>query len=316
VVLRRGREEGRPVGPPDQKDVRSVHRTEATTDIAIERLRRVAGGRFALFVSYQNPHYPEQPAPKFEAMYAGRKMHRRPNCRDIDPYTGTHSPPRRGSKDPAFRRYSKNLDEYLRLYYAMVAQLDDNVGRLMAELERLGLADSTVVMFSSDHGDMQGSHGRKNKRSPYEESSRIPFIVRAPGGRKGYVAEDPVSGIDVYPSCLSYAGLPKEPTNEGADLAPLTLGLADDLGGSPVFSELDDWAMIRHGDHKLVVKRPSKNRRRKKSKAAVKIAPTQLFDLKRDPYEMRNLVQDSASKNVRSRLFEKIVKWHERVTGA
>ena len=66
-------------------------------------------------------------------------------------------------------------------YYAMVTAVDDQVGRILGELDRLGLRGNTVVLVSSDHGDMLGSHGMRLKRKPWEESIRVPGIVRCPG---------------------------------------------------------------------------------------------------------------------------------------
>ena len=137
-------------------------------------------------MSYQNPHYPEQPGYEYDEVYRGVTLARRPNCVEVDPYTRTHSPPspKPQENDPVYQRYGNDLDEYLRAYYAMVTQLDANVGRMMDALDRMGLRDNTVVMFTSDHGDLQGSHGETNKGKAWEESSRIPLIVRAPGARQ------------------------------------------------------------------------------------------------------------------------------------
>lgn len=190
-------------------DERNTHRTEATTDIAIERLaglaQRTAQEPFALFVSYQNPHYPLQPAPEYEALYSDQTLTRRPNAQEIDPFIPTFSPysPRPKEDDPLYYRYGQNLDLYLRQYYAMVTQLDANIGRLMRAIDEFGLRDDTVIVFTSDHGDLQGSHGQKNKSQPWEESTRIPLIVRVPGGPAGQVIDSLVSGIDFYPSCRS-----------------------------------------------------------------------------------------------------------------
>ena len=289
---------------------RQGHRTDATTDVAIERMRRLAerrsstGERFALFVSYQNPHYPEQPSPEAEAFYAGKRIARRANCQRIDPFTGTASPPspRPFGLDANFQRYGNDLDEYLRLYYAMVTQLDANVGRLLEELDRLGLTDDTAVVFTSDHGDMQGSHGLKNKSLPWEESTRIPLIVRVPGGASGDVCEGPVSGVDFFPTTLEWAGLPPEPTNEGASFAPTTLGRRQRFD-RPVFSEMKNWCMMRKGDFKIVADSDATE-------------PTALFDLRSDPFEMNNLLGEESLPSTQKSLLDELAAWrrHTRET--
>ena len=280
------------------------HRTDVTTDVALERLRGLAGNPFALFVSYQNPHYPVQPSPEYEAMYVGKTIARRPNSRDVEPYTKTFSPPspQPFERDPNFRKYGGNLDEYLRLYYAMVTQLDANVGRLLAELERFGLADDTAVVFTSDHGDMQGSHGLTNKAYAWEESAGIPLVIRVPGGRPGSVCDGLVTGIDFLPTALEWAGLPPEPTSEGRSIAAAARGDEQALDG-PVFSEMERWCMVRRGSYKLVADGDA-------------VTPADLYNLDDDPYEMDNLVARADLKDVRESLLADLVAWRRHTREA
>ena len=289
------------------KHVRNNHRTDATTDIAIERLEELRGKRFHLSVSYQNPHYPEQPSPEFDALFKDAVMARRPNSREIDPYTRTISPPRSGSSDPTWQRYHDDLNEYLRLYNAMVAQLDANVGRLLAALESFGMADTTAVFFSSDHGDMQGSQGMRNKCSFHEESAKVPFIAYVPGGVGGLLSDGLCSTVDLMPTLLDAARLPAEPTCEGRSLLPRLLGEAgaalnaaapalnaaapapNAVAPAPdvVFSEDDNqgsWFMIRDKRWKLAVNRSD-------------LGPTNFYDMVYDPFEMSNLADALLSKD-------------------
>ncbi|MFT5368986.1 MAG: arylsulfatase A-like enzyme [Candidatus Latescibacterota bacterium] len=277
------------------------HRTDVTTDIAIERLEGMKEGPFALFVSYQTPHYPEQPAWVYDQMYKGKTIKRRPNCEDVDPYIKTASPPSPKPKenDPLYQRYGNNLDEYLRAYYAMVTQLDANVGRLLEALDRLGLRDSTVVMFTSDHGDMQGSHGLTQKSLPWEESSHVPLVVRTPGGAEGAVVDDLVSGVDFFATCVDYAGLPPEPSVEGDSFASMVADPSKMLN-RPIFSEMRPWCLVREGAFKLVVQKDG-------------FEATHLFDLEHDPYEMDNLLGKSEHAERQLRLFGLLQDWHKRV---
>lgn len=262
------------------------HRTDVTTDVAIERLERLAadpGKPFFLCVAYQAPHYPVQPAPEYEAMYEGVTIPRRGNVVDgVDPYTPTASPrsPRPVETCPDYQRYGNDLDTYVRLYNALVTQVDANVGRLLAALDRLGLAGDTAVIFTADHGDMQGSHGLKNKSLPYEESAGIPLVMRVPGGAAGATVAAPVSGIDLHPTCLDLAGLPPVEGLPGRSIIPLARG-EPGLDDRPVFSECKDWRMVRKGPFKLVASVPGN-------------VPGELFNLDEDPLELRDLVSDEA----------------------
>lgn len=277
------------------------HRTDVTTDIAIERLRGLKDSRFALFVSYQNPHYPLQPLKPYADLYKGAAVTRRPNAVDIDPYTITLSPPTPNHEiDPTYLRYGGDLDEYLRLYYAMITQLDDNIGRILSELDELGLADKTVVMFTSDHGDMQGSHGIKNKSVFWEESTRVPFIVRDPQGKPGLVRQELISTVDLYPTILDYCGVTAPEQAEGRSFAAMTR--PDPLPvpwENEVFSEDKGWCMSRSGSRKLVLD-------------SATLEPTHYFELAEDPYEMNNRVTD-ADPQMEAQL-RRLLEWRRRVT--
>lgn len=276
------------------------HRTEATTDIALERLASLAAdkSRFAMFVSYQNPHYPVQPSPEFEAMYDGVAITRRPNTVSIDPYTRTESPPTPvPEEDPNYLKYGNNLDEYIRLYYAMITQLDANIGRIMEGLEQLGLADRTVVIFTSDHGDMQGSHGLKNKSVFWEESTRVPLIVRAPGGSRGSISEALISTVDFYPSIMEFCGVENLPNMEGTSMVRLT-SAEDEQWKDEVYAEDKQWIMMRKRNLKLVLDKKT-------------LEPTHLFNLADDPYEMNNIVHQAP--DLTDRLQSRLAAWHTRM---
>jgi len=207
-------------------------------------------------------------------------VHRRPNVQEVDPYTPTFSPPADRPDDPVAMHYGNDLDEYLRLYYAMVTQLDANVGRILQQLEEYDLADSTVVVFTSDHGDMQGSHGLTNKALFWEESVRIPMIVSVPGGAHGVETDALISTTDFMPTLLELAGCPAAPSAEGFSYAPLLRG-EEQPSQAYIISENEQsaqWVMIRDKRHKLVVCRNS-------------FEPTHFFNLENDPYEMNNLIR-------------------------
>lgn len=281
-----------------KKTDKALHRTDATFQVAMDRLETLKDSRFALFISEQAPHYPLQPSSEFEAIYQNASIQRRPNCQEIDPYTRTASPPVPDiEKDPINLKYGKNLDQYLKLYYAMITQMDHHVGKLMQKLEELGIADKTAIIFTSDHGDLQGSHGEKNKSRFWEESTRIPLVARIPRGPRGVVREELFSSVDFYPTLLDLAQLPIPATAEGVSYAPLMLGKTQ-KANEEIFSEdKSGWIMIRRGDFKLVVNREN-------------FEPTHLFDLSSDPYEMKNLVEAPEFQTQRDELKKRLQSWH------
>jgi len=167
----------------------------------------------------------------------------------------------------------------------MIKEVDDLIGEILDKLDELGLADNTLVVFVSDHGEMLGDHGMHSKMIFYEGSVHVPFLMRFPGRIKpGTVVEEPVSTMDVFPTILEYLGMTIPPT-DGVNLRRLIEGrgkghdvVSYSLGrGSPNY-------MIRSGNLKLMMSQvPDSN------------AFDALYDLKADPLEMRNLVVSPVS---------------------
>lgn len=281
------------------------HRTEVTTDLAIEQLENFTQNKkpFMLMIGYQAPHYPEQPSPKYAELYKDRKIIRRPNCKeDIDPFTPTFSPrsPRPVENDPDFQKYGNNLDEYIRLYNAMCSQIDANIGRLLETLEKLGLADDTMIIYTSDHGDMQGSHGLKNKCLPHEESAGIPMIIHVPWTPGGRVTDSLVSGIDMMPTCIELAGIPPVDGVDGTSIAPFLKGESEKTCDA-VFSERGDWCMIVKNGWKLACERQDDG-----------LAPWLMTNLDEDPYELNNLVETPDSSDKKKELLYELTEWNNQ----
>lgn len=178
-------------------------------------------------------------------------------------------------------------------YYAMVENLDENVGRVTTFLEEEGLANRTIILFVSDHGELNGSHGLTGKKWPYEESVGVPLIVHDPTYPEtaGTVIEDPTSTEDLFPTILGCAGLsPKNPV-PGADLSRLIRGQDRSLEREGVLLEFV--AELRKGAvfHNEVW-RGIRSRRFKYTVKGDKFGgnPWQFFDLERDPFELKNLL--------------------------
>src|SRR5699024_2608795 len=106
-------------------------------------------------------------------------------------------------------------------YYGMISHLDDGIGRILAHLERSGLAENTLVVYTADHGLALGQHGMMGKQSLYEHSLRVPLLLAGPGIEAGRVL-DPLSlHADLLPTLLGRAGAPVPPGVQGHDLGPL-----------------------------------------------------------------------------------------------
>lgn len=106
-------------------------------------------------------------------------------------------------------------------YWGLVTQVDRSVGAILTALEELGLADNTVVVYTSDHGDMMGAHRMITKSVMYEEAARVPWLMRVPGAHRQQIVKQPVSHIDLVPTVLDVMGLETDRELPGHSLTPL-----------------------------------------------------------------------------------------------
>jgi choline-sulfatase len=196
-----------------------------------------------------------------------------------------------------------------RAYYAMTSYFDDRVGELVGELARFGMLDDTIVIVTSDHGDMVGEHGMWFKRTQYEWSARVPLICVGPGVPAGRRVTENVSLVDLYPTILSMTGgsiPPGVPIRlDGRDLMPLVRG--ESAASRPEGFEWPNEAFVENYGEGTI--RPIRALVKDRLKYIhVQDQPPQLYDLDSDPNEWRNVVDDpayaEAAERLRARLFD------------
>lgn len=276
-----------------------IHRTQATTELAIRMLNLFSecGKPFLLTVGYQAPHYPEQPLKEFELLYNESEFDS-PGTQP-EPYTPTFNPKSPADREqcPDYRRYGGQMAKYKQLYAAMVSQIDAGVGRLIDTLKRLHIYDNTVIIYTSDHGDMQGSRGMTNKCLPYEKSAGVPLIIRVPGGVSGKTSFTPVDTTDLFATLTDFCGSGYRA--EGQSLKGLLYGKECDLSEKDAFSMYTigqvPWAMLVQSGYKLIVSYPD-------------YMPTELYHLSEDPEEQRNLINETQEQERISRMLLSVRK--------
>ncbi len=282
---------------PDPIPIRTFE-AEAWADLGIEFLRqtRTDDRPFFLTVQMGPPHDPYLAPAEYMAMYDPEAITLRPNFagdasdRDLEPNPYVATP---GRKEIA-------------AYYAMVTAVDEQVGRILKELDNLGLRENTIVIVSSDHGDMLGSHGSRLKRKPWEESIRVPGIVRHPGGSTGRETDALFAHVDIAPTLLSLCGIRLPREMQGSDLSDVILGTTDAGPDAAYFQMFGPflaggvecgWRGIRTARHIY---------------ARTREAPWVLYDLASDPYELRNLVAEPEFAGLRERLDAELAAWMKR----
>ncbi len=186
-------------------------------------------------------------------------------------------------------------------YYGMIESLDDEFGRLLDALEKAGVAEDTIVVYSSDHGDLIGAHGLTVKRWPYDESIRIPFLIRYPGAiPPETVIASPFGTPDVYPTLAGLAGVASANGLDGMDFSRLLKGEDSEPPRDYVYLEMA-YAYVPWPGWRGF-------RTRRYMYARTKEKPWLLFDLPNDPWEMNNLVEDPAKRALVEEMDERLEK--------
>jgi len=191
--------------------------TDFLADKTVEFIEAHKGEPFCYMVSIPDPHGPNTVRPPYDTMFAGATF-KAPRTMN-KPAEGLPSWGRKQANtfpDPPFARY-----------LGMVKCIDDNVGKMLDTLRRTGLLDRTIVLFTADHGDLCGEHGRHNKGVPYEGSAKIPFVLYCPGKVKPRtVVTQALTCVDFLPTILKLMGVPTAGREEGRDASALFTGKA------------------------------------------------------------------------------------------
>lgn len=256
------------------------YRVDAQTDFVLDYLRtRSCEKPFFLFISYLEPHF-QNDMNRFVAPdgYAERYKNA-PVPQDLLGKEGD---------------WKENMADY----YGMCKNLDENLGRIMEELDRLGMSDNTVLIFTSDHGCHFRTRNKEYKRSCHESSIRIPMVFYGHGFEGGKVIDELVSLIDLPPTLLDIAGASVPDYMHGRSVMPLVEGKAF---GWPqdVFIQISESQVgraIRTKRWKYCVDAPDKDGG-KDSNSDIYVEQY-LYDLETDPYEQHNLIDDPAYRKV------------------
>lgn len=226
---------------------------------------------FLLVLSWGPPHNPYETAPQeFRNLYERDGIQLRDNV-----------PP----------ELAKKAQEWLAGYYAHCTAIDKSVGDIVQTLDELNLEDDTILIFASDHGDMLGSHGIERKQKPYEESIRVPFLVRHPAryGRDARTIDTFLNAHDIMPTLLGLCDLPIPDTVEGRDVSA-TLDGNGDIGEAVLlacFHPFGEWARNNGGREYRGV------RTTRYTYCRTLDAPWLLYDNETDPYQQNNLINEA-----------------------
>jgi len=285
---------------------------------ACEFLQRYGSAPFVLFVAFFEPHPPyngpfnsEHPLDAIELDTTASDMF------------GEEIPLRSRLRQEAYRKKLGGPDGYRRIkqnYFGLITEIDRCIGTILEKIKELGVADRTITVLTSDHGDMMSAHGLLGKGLMYEQSAAVPYVVRVPGISPRQISQS-VSHIDFAPTMLDLLGKPPHPQCSGRTRAGLIRGQPEpaDLvflewspgrGVAPPNTSLGSEEEIRNclGQSTRAIVTPDgwKLCLRDKDK-------NELYNLRDDPDERHNLYSDASQGDTVKRLANEIHLWQERV---
>lgn len=265
---------------------------EHETHVAINYIKEQTEP-FALFLSWNPPHTPFDQVPeRYRDLYRDKEITLRPNVRDEK----LKSWGSEGYNSGMYDESDEHLINYTRDYFAAITGVDEHFGKIIECLKNEGLYDNAIIVFSSDHGEMLGSHGLMNKLCWYEESVGIPFIIRYGSHSVPGQYQTVINTVDHMPTILSLAGVEIPSEAEGTDLSSVILKgeerdntafLMACEGRASKVKKMEEqgidmrcsgWRGIRTENHLYIVHREDPVKQ-----GVIR----RLYDLKKDPYQLR-----------------------------
>jgi arylsulfatase A-like enzyme len=274
--------------------------TELYTDAAMRFLKERDTKRpFFLYVAYTAPHDPREPPERYERMYPASGLSLPKNFMPAPPFDpGTLEI--RDEKLLPLPRDPEQIRVETARYYGLLTHLDEQIGRILKELENRRLADNTIVIFAGDNGLTLGAHGLLGKQTLYEEGVRVPLMIRHPRIKApGRTSAALVYLADVLPTVFEWTGIDLPDDVEARSLAGICADRAESVRDAVFgrYDEKDDprFRSIRTDRYKLI--------------RYLKLDREELFDLREDPYELKDLSGDASLDGLKGKLRAQLHQW-------
>jgi arylsulfatase A-like enzyme len=281
----------------DDQVRRSGQPGKIVVDEAIDFLRQQGRNRrFLLYLAFATPHDPRVAAPEDLERYKESAIPLPANFMPVHPFDNGEMTIRDELLAP-WPRTAAEVRHQLHDYYAVITGLDQNIGRLLAALDELGLKDNTIVIFSSDNGLALGSHGLMGKQNLYEHSAKVPLFLCGPGIPQGR-SEALVYLLDLFPTICELTRTQIPEGLDGISLVPIISQQRDRVRDTLFMAYRDVQRAVRDPRWKLI--------------HYPKINRTQLFDLAADPHELNDLSEDPDHAERIERLTVVLKDWQKR----
>ena len=263
-------------------------------DGVIDLLDRKPTKPFFLHVNFTAPHDPLVIPPGYEGRYDPAQVPLPRNFRDQHPFDHGNFSGRDEQLLP-WPRTEQDVRDEIAAYYAVLDDMDAQIGRILSKLQAIGQAENTYIIFSSDHGLALGSHGLMGKQNMYEHTIGIPFIISGPGLPAGKRSPAQIYLRDMFPTTCELSGIEIPATVQGKSLVPILHGQTKQVRDAAFCYFADSQRMIRTDRWKLI--------------HYPKLGRLQLFDLVNDPDELRDLSHQESQRARIQELAEKMNQW-------
>ena len=259
--------------------------TEDLTDLALDFIRQEKDGPFCVYLAHKAPHQPFVPPHELKNLYKDADV-----SRTLPPEYHPWIHQKEGS---TYYGVMGSVGQKYLDYHRVITAMDQQIGRVLSELDRLGIADNTIVVYASDNGYFWGEKQLIDKRFPYEEATRIPLIMRYPAKIKnpGRISGEMALNVDMAPTLLQLAGLKIPGTMQGMSLAPVLANKNIRLRNSIHMEHFKDfpynvpeWDAVRTDRFLYAEYQGQKG--------------AELFDIQKDPRTMHNLIATPEGKSV------------------
>ncbi len=277
------------------------HSTELFADATIDFLHRRPGDQpFFAYVSFMAPHDPRIMPQEYLDRVDPAALPLPPNYMPAHPFDNGELKIRDELLED-WPRTEEASRQHLAEYYAMIAHVDAEMGRVLQALEETGAMENTIIVFAGDNGLAVGRHGLMGKQNLYEHSVRVPLLLAGPGVPRGETREAYAYLYDIFPTLCELLDLPVADTVDGQSLMPAIADPAERIRPSLYCAYRDVQRSVRDERYKLIEYVVGGRR------------TTQLFDLTTDPWELDNRAGDPAAETTVERLRHELLRWRDAV---
>ncbi|MCB1091532.1 MAG: sulfatase-like hydrolase/transferase, partial [Verrucomicrobiae bacterium] len=266
-------------------------------DAAISLIERRPKAPWFCQVDFTAPHDPLFLPPGLEGKYKAEDMKLPENYLPEHPFDHGNF----AGRDEALLDWPRTeaaIRDLLRVYYSVVDDLDAQIGRIFAALEKTGQRDNTLIIFSSDHGMSCGSHGLRGKQNQYEHTINVPFLIAGPGIPEGTSTDAQVYLRELYPTTCELTGIEIPKAVTATSFAPILRGESRTQHDRIFGYYTDTQRMIRTADGWKLIRYPRADR-------------WQLFDLNTDPFELHDLSKVPEHQKRFDQLRKELAEWRK-----